>query len=183
MSDSLQPTLTVTGEFDLVDVEVDDAVMLSHGVLGDSKCEGFALELSDGLLQVLLKAKTLPQPRQWTFINYTVEDIATWGPDCYKNEINFERCNYWYPDRLTLPTLDEQVLDLLPKLENGSPTSESDKSLGLSDFSLDLDGIPLAANDYVVGGQEAVSVTEMGPGALADSPGRTFKKPGTKTFL
>ena len=75
------------------------------------------------------------------------------------------------------------MLDLLPKLENGSPTSESDKSLGLSDFSLDLDGIPLAANDYVVGGQEAVSVTEMGPGALADSPGRTFKKPGTKTFL
>ena len=76
------------------------------------------------------------------------------------------------------------MLDLLPKLENGSLTSESDKSLGLSEFSIDLDGIPLAANDEVIGGQEAEHrTTGMGPRAPAHVPEGTFKKPGMETFL
>ena len=138
----------------------------------------------DGLIQVLLTAKRLSQPRNWTFVQYTPEEIATWGPDCYSNEINFERCNYWYPNRLTLPTLDDQVLDLLPKLENGSQTSESNKSLNLSEFSIDLEGIPLAANDEVVGDQEAENgTTGMGPRAPTRVPEGTFKKSGTDTFL
>ena len=184
-SGCLPHTWPATGEFDLVDVEFDDVEMLSNGfgelqkpALGDLSLA------SDDLIQVLLKAKILSQPRTWTFVQYTPEEIATWGSDCYSNEINFERHNYWYPNRLTLPTLDDQVLDLLPKLENGSLTSESNKSLGLSEFSIDLDGIPLAANDEVVGGQEAEhGTTGMGPRAPAYVPKGTFKKPGMETFL
>ena len=90
-SESLCPALTAMGEFDLVDVEVDDVEMLSEGVCVESTPRGGFLEKNDDLIQVLLKAKALPKPRHWMFINYTVEEIATWRPECYKNEINFER--------------------------------------------------------------------------------------------
>ena len=76
------------------------------------------------------------------------------------------------------------MLELLPKLKNGSPTGESDKSLGLSDFSVDLDGIPLAASDVVIGGQAAEQgTTEMGLMTSVRKPEGTFKKPGMETFL
>ena len=94
---------------------------------------------NDELIQALLNAKTISQPRNWTFVWYTPEKISSRGANCY-NEINFERRNYWYPNRPTLPTLDDQVLDWLPKLENGSQTSQSDNSLDLSEFSIDLGG-------------------------------------------
>ena len=139
-SGCLHHTQSSTGEFDLVDVMLDDIEVVLHEVDSQKLALGGTPRVQDELIQVLLNAKALPQPRKWTFVHYTSEEIAAWGPEFYKNEINFERHNYWYPNRLTLPTLNDQVLDLLPKLENGSQTSGSDESLGLGDFSIDLGG-------------------------------------------
>ena len=137
---SLHHAKNSSSEFDLVDIVFDDDDIVSHGTSPHPVVTEYSPRLEDKLMHVLLKAKNLSQPKVWTFVRYTAEEIATWGPDCYKNERNFERHNYWYPNRPTLPTLVDQVLDLLPKLENGNLDSESDNSLGLSDISIDMEG-------------------------------------------
>ena len=47
----------MTGEFDLVDVEVDDLGMIAPDISDVSVNKGGGLAQTDGLIQVLLKAK------------------------------------------------------------------------------------------------------------------------------